>query len=418
MYIRKGPKFFQNKNSDFLNSTRNYTESNGNIKVRHLTKSIFTRQLKNDENIDRSWLLYSLSKKALFCFVCRLFSSKKIGFSCEQGFNDWKHIYTVVLEHENSLMHRESVMAFSVRTKNNGHIYQEISYQINLEVNYWKEVLKRIVAIIKFLSSRGIAFRGENQIIGSQHNGNYLGCLKLINQFDPFLLEHLNKYGNQGKGNPSYLSVNICNEFMNIMERQVLNTILSELKVVIYYSIGVDSSSNLSHINQMTFIIRYVNNDTPVERFLEFIPIDEHGSKYLFKIILSFLEKNQISLNNCRGQSYDNAANMSEQYAGLQARILDKCNFAVFIPCAAHSLNLVGVRAAKCVMKTVSYFQFVQKLYKFFSSSTYRWSTMKKCLGSHYVLKSLSETTWSARADAVTALYNGYKEILNALKTN
>jgi len=417
MYIKKGSKFFQNKDSDFSNSTRNYTESNGKIKVRHLTKSIFTRQLKNGENVDRSWLLYSPSKKALFCFVCRLFSSTKTGFSCEQGFNDWKHVHTVVLEHENSLMHRESVMTFSVRTKNNGRIDQEISYQINLEVNYWKEVLKRIVAVIKFLSSRGIAFRGENQIIGSQHNGNYLGCLELISQFDPFLLEHLNKYGNQGKGNPSYLSANICNEFINIMGRQVLNAILSELKVAKYYSISVDSTPDLSHIDQMTFIIRYVNDDTPVERFLEFIPIDEHGSEYLFKVILSFLEKNQISLNNCRGQSYDNAANMSGQYAGLQARIKEKCNFAIFIPCAAHSLNLVGVRAAECVMEAVSYFQFVQKLYNFFSSSTYRWSIMKKCLGSHHVLKSLSETRWSARADAVTALCNGYKEILDALKT-
>lgn len=167
----------------------------------------------------------------------------------------------------------------------------------------------------------------------------------------------------------------------------------------------------------MTFIIRYVNDDTPVERFLEFIPIDEHGSEYLFKVILSFLEKNQISLNNCRGQSYDKAANMSGQYAGLQARIKEKCNFAIFIPCAAHSLNLVGVCAAECVMEAVSYFQFVQKLYNFFSSSTYRWSIMKKCLGSHHVLKSLSETRWSARVDAVTALCNGYKEILDALKT-
>jgi len=29
-----------------------------------------------------------------------------------------------------------------------------------------------IVAVIKLLSSRGNAFRGENQIIGSQNNGN------------------------------------------------------------------------------------------------------------------------------------------------------------------------------------------------------------------------------------------------------
>lgn len=68
---------------------------------------------------------------------------------------------------------------------------------------------------------------------------------------------------------------------------------------------------------------------------------------------------------------------MSGQYIGLQVRIKEKCKFAIFIPCAAHSLNLVGVRAAECVMKAVSYFQFVRKLYNFFSSSTYRWQIMK-----------------------------------------
>jgi len=43
-------------------------------------------------------------------------------------------------------------MTFSVRTKNNGRIDQEISYQINFEVSYWKEVLRRIVAVINFLA--------------------------------------------------------------------------------------------------------------------------------------------------------------------------------------------------------------------------------------------------------------------------
>jgi hypothetical protein len=80
------------------------------------------------------------------------------------------------------------------------------------------------------------------------------------------------------------------------MDRQVLNTILSELKVAKYCSISIDSTPDLSYMNQITFIIRYVKNDNPVERFLEFIPIYEHGSENLFKVILSFLEKNQISL--------------------------------------------------------------------------------------------------------------------------
>lgn len=65
IYVRKGPNFFQNRDSDFSNSARNYNESNGNIKVRHLTTSIFTRQLKMVKmSIDRGF--YILQRKRLY----------------------------------------------------------------------------------------------------------------------------------------------------------------------------------------------------------------------------------------------------------------------------------------------------------------------------------------------------------------
>ena len=87
-----------------------------------------------------------------------------------------------------------------------------------------------MVSVIRFLASRGLPFRGENQIIGSAKNSNYLGILELLSEFDPFLKEHLKQYGNHGKGNPSCLSANICEEFIELMRQQVLCTIL-EVKV-------------------------------------------------------------------------------------------------------------------------------------------------------------------------------------------
>lgn len=77
------------------------------------------------------------------------------------------------------------------------------------------------------------------------------------------------------------------------------------------------------------------------------------------------MKKNQKSFNDCRDQSYDNAENVPGQNAGLQTRIKEKCNFAVFIP-AAHTLNSVGVRAVEFVTEAISYFQYVQKLYWYF----------------------------------------------------
>ncbi|KAG7171643.1 hypothetical protein Hamer_G014783 [Homarus americanus] len=118
-----------------------------------------------------------------------------------------------------------------------------------------------------------------------------------------------------------------------------------------------------------------------------------------------------------RGQSYDNAANMSGIYTGLQARIKAMNPLAYYVPCAGHSLNLVGTSAASSCLGSVSYSRFLQALYNFFSASTYRWDHLKAALPAEgIVVKSLSETHWSARADAVKAVFLHYLEIKSALE--
>ncbi|XP_013783749.1 zinc finger MYM-type protein 1-like [Limulus polyphemus] len=238
-----------------------------------------------------------------------------------------------------------------------------------------------MVSVIRFLTSRGLAFHGENQIIGSSKNENFLGILELLSEFDPFLEEHLKVYGNTGKGNPSYLSANICEEFIEIMGQRVFCAILEEIKKSKYYSISVDSNPDISHIDQLIFTVQYIRGSEPVERFLKFIPIFSHGAKNLADTVVEFLQENNILLSNYRGQSYDNASNMSARYTGLQARIRELNEFAIYIPGAGHSLNLVGVKAAECGPQIVSFFDFVQRLYSFFSTSTHRWNVLTSSLG-------------------------------------
>jgi hypothetical protein len=66
-----------------------------------------------------------------------------------------------------------------------------LKIQFNNFRQYWKGVLKRIIAVIKFLASRGLPLRGDNQTIGSVRSGNYLGIMELLSQFDPFLCDTL-----------------------------------------------------------------------------------------------------------------------------------------------------------------------------------------------------------------------------------
>lgn len=80
-----------------------------------------------------------------------------------------------------------------------------------------------------------------------------------------------------------------------------------------------------------------------------------------------------IDINNCRGQCYDNASNMSGTYKGVQARIKQINPLAEWVPCAAHTLNLVGVNSVNCCEETEQFFSFVQTLFNFSSKSTSRW---------------------------------------------
>ena len=80
-------------------------------------------------------------------------------------------------------------------------------------------------------------------------------------------------------------------------------------------------------------VIRYVlPGGAPVERFLKFLPSIGHKSVEMEQALLPELEVQEIDISDCRGQSYDNASNMSGVYSGLQARIKAKENLAEYVP--------------------------------------------------------------------------------------
>ena len=93
---------------------------------------------------------------------------------------------------------------------------QQLEKQIQDECDHWEHVFRRVIAVIRTLAERGLAFRGTEEKFGSWQSGNFLELLELISQFDPFLAGHILKYGNSGKGNPSYLSKTTCGELIQL----------------------------------------------------------------------------------------------------------------------------------------------------------------------------------------------------------
>ena len=195
-----------------------------------------------------------------------------------------------------------------------------------------------------FLGEQGLAFRGDSEKNGDTHNGNFLGILELLARYDPLLQEHVGKVkSGQGKGTrlqAHYFSPESQNEFINICAAQARNHILKERKVSKYFAIMVDGTPDASHTEQTTFILRYLTNDgeifTVQERFLAFVDCFEKSGLEIANLILKTLEKYGIPIADCRGQGYDNAANMSGRYNGAQQHVNSVNPLCLYSPCACH----------------------------------------------------------------------------------
>jgi hypothetical protein len=324
-------------------------------------------------------------------------------------------------EHANSDEHRRAVLAWMKRSTGSACIDSDLRQQVDAERKYWHSVLLRVVEVVKFLAERGLAFRGDNELLGSSHNGNFLGFLELLAKFDSFLADHISRYGGQGRGFPSYLSSTICDEIIDLMGKEVLQVVCNEIRNAKYFALMVDSTPDTSHIDQLTIVMRFANDDGEVvERFLKFVPIDRHTGESLRDHILQTLKDLNIDIQNYRGQSYDNAANMSGKYSGLQSRIKEENRLADYVPCAAHSLNLVGTASVNCCIEAVSFFGIVQQIYAFAAGSPHRWNALTQGLsknesGRILTLKTLSSTRWHCHAESVKALSQNYLNFYNAL---
>ena len=134
-----------------------------------------------------------------------------------------------------------------------------------------------------------------------------------------------------------------------------------------YFSLTIDSTPDIAHVDQHTLVIRYVlETGEPWERFFKFLPSVGHKAADMFSAITSELRTLEINIEDCRGQSYDNAANMSGRYNGLQAKIQSQARFVFFVPCSAHSLNLVATATAESCTEACRFFTLLQEIYIFF----------------------------------------------------
>ncbi|KAM1011832.1 hypothetical protein ACFX2C_047128 [Malus domestica] len=346
---------------------------------RHFSFVHYIRKLPNGETQDRKWLVYSCSLDIVFCFCCKLF--KKIGIKTyldNEGLKDWKNIGHRLTTHETSKEHIHYMsewIEFERRLQKCKIIDESVQQQISKEKEHWRQVLWRIIVVVKKLAKVTLTFRGDNEKLYEENNGNFLNVIEMIAEFDPTMQEHIRRIDTH-ETHYHYLGHKIQNELIQLLASEVKSEIIARIKEAKYFSVILDCTPDASHEDQMSLIIRCVDvTKTPIkveEFFLEFLNVHDSTGRALFDVLLGALSTLKLDVDDIRGQGYDNGSNMKGKNKGVQSRVLEINPRAFCTSCGYHCLHLALCDMVNCCPKAMSFFLVLQRIYTLFSSSTKR----------------------------------------------
>lgn len=169
------------------------------------------------------------------------------------------------------------------------------------------------------------------------NDGNFRTLLRFRGKTDDVLKMALN----EGGGNCQYTSPTIQNEIIEVCQQLILHSLVKKINKCSCFSVLADETTDIANIEQLSLCVRYIDEGIVQETFLEFVPVLDVTGKGIATSIIESLKSAGIDITKMRGQGFDGAASMSGKFNGVQAHIRDIVPSALYVHCAAHSLNLV-----------------------------------------------------------------------------
>ena len=231
---------------------------------------------------DFKWLSYCLTRNAILCCKVKgkkgLISSKRYDSTfLTKGFCNWREKFR---EHELSQTHKEAVFKYdrpSVVLLANSALKKDQQVRRNM--------LMMQLHSLRFLMRQRLPVRGHSG------EGNLHQLMKLQAHDSPQLYIWLK--------DQKYQSPEIVNEQMS---KQLLRSLLAEIKSEENYAIIADKTGDISGKEQLAISLRWVNSSYEVhEDLIALINVEATDASFLKTVIQDCFTRCDLSLSNCCG---------------------------------------------------------------------------------------------------------------------
>ena len=368
------------------------------------------------------WISVCTTQYKVYCATCRtanhqglLNPKPTMSPFVYNGFNNWKKAREKFREHENSSIHKDASYKLAAKERGIG-IDAQLSSQLRKDQDHHRSMLMKLLHAIQFLCRQGLPLRGHKEDLES-FNGNLYQLLLLQAKECPEMIPWLKR--------KEYISPEIVNEIITAMGQQVLRTILSEVRVSLWYSVIVDEATDVCHNEQMSFSVRWVDNYYDIhEDTLGLIQLPNTRAVTIFLAIKDVLIRCSLPSTQCRGQAYDGASNMSGINRGIQALFKSEANKALYVHCLAHSLNLClkdVTNTCEIIRDVMNFIYELAQLIKMSPKRLTLFDSLRKEVSINTgeftpQLRMLCPTRWTVRHGSIASILRNYSIIQSALE--
>lgn len=364
-----------------------------------------------------SWLNYDSQLDKVFCRICKNAVDLKaplpqnanvlrtMSTFVKDGFSSWNKSLERFKVHEKSDLHRAAALVCQSLQKGT-NVHTVMSKSKSKEMIDSRTCLKKILSTIRYLAVQGLPLRGH-----IDENSNFIQLVKLRADDVPELKSWL------ARSKYKWMSHDIINEILSLLSLKVQTELRQTVKKRKYFSILADETSDISINEQMVVCLRTVDDNLDVEEhFLGLYETSFTDSETLYKIINDVLLRYSLGIEDCRGQCYDGASNVSGSISGLQKRILSDEPRALYVHCNAHNLNLVVQDSFQKISSIRDFLALIKDLINFVRDSPKRLSMFKSLqlqgLEESKNLRPFCPTRWCVRVKSLQSILKNYSTLL------